>query len=158
MTQDDNRKERIFDAMNGTSYKIETVTTDITEDSSQEEEIYSRFRDSIQETVDRFLYCVWNPRNPTSQIASYEEIEKRLQETHYFKNWRHILLGLFNLLQSVEALFNMEFIPESTAVSLSGDAIFPIFMIVAEHKKADSYLDDVMILTERIKELEGGKS
>lgn len=159
MTQDDNKKERFFDANNGTSYRIETVTTNIGEDSSlEEEEIYSRFRDSIKKNVERFLYLVWNPRNPASQIASYEEIERILQSTNYHRNWRDTFIGLFNLLQSIEALFNMEFIPDSTAVSLSADAIFPIFMIVAEHKKMDSYLDDVMILTERIKELEGGKS
>lgn len=154
MTQDDNRKERIYDAKNGTNYRIETVATSIEEDSSVDEELYSRFRDSIKKNVDRFLYLVWNPKNPTSQIASYEEIEKTLQATNYIKNWRQIFLALFNLLQSIEALFDMEFIPDSTAVSLSADAIFPIFMLVAEHKKADSYLDDVMILTERIKELE----
>lgn len=148
------KKERFYNAKNGTNYRIETATINSGEDDSFGEEYYSRFRDSIKVKVERFLYYVWNPRNQTSQIASYEEIERILQSTNYHRNWRETLLGLHNLLQSIEALLNMEFIPDNTAVSLSADAIFPIFMLVAEHKKADSYLDDVMILTERIKELE----
>lgn len=156
MTHEENiKKGRFYNAKNGTNYQIETVTINSGEtSSSKDEEYYSRFRDSIKVKVERFLYYVWNPRNPASQIASYEEIERILQSTNYHRNWRETLLGLHNLLQSIEALLNMDFVPDNTAVSLSADAIFPIFMLVAEHKKADSYLDDVMILTERIKELE----
>lgn len=155
MTQDETiEKERFFNAKNGTSFKIKTVPKNSGEASSFEEKYYSRFRDIIKGKVESFLYIIWNPRNPTSKIASYEEIERMLQDTTYFQNWREILLGLFNILQSIEALLHMEFIPESTAISLSGNAIFPILMVVAELKKVDSLIDDALILSERIKELE----
>ena len=154
MTQ---REYRTYRGKNGKEYKIETINTDSDDINNTVTKEYSRHRMSIKEFVDIFLF-IWNDLNPESAFASFEDFEKTLMELNgYSLTGEQGMLYMYNFLQTTDVLFSLEFIDEEMWNILAAHSIAPFFVIASEIRRSKSYLDDVMILTERIKELEGGK-
>lgn len=151
------RDNRTYIGKNGKEYKIETIKADPNDIKDTVSKEYSRHRNTIKEYADSFL-PIWNNHNPGSAFASFEDFEKTIMELNgYSLTGEQGMLYMFNFLQTADVLLSMEFIDRDIWGTMTGHSILPFFVIASEIRRSKSYLDDVMILTERIKEIEGGK-